>query len=327
MAKPHSRSEFKQYCLRNLGFPVIKINVDDDQLEDRIDEALNYWFQYHNEGNEKIYYKHLITQLDKDNGYITLPDNVMGAVSVFPLSSYLGTSSDMFSIEYQIALNNLFTFDSTSMVPYYMTRMHIDLISEMIVGEPQIRFNRHRNRLHIDWTWAETRAANISANSAGTVAANTYSKTLNGSGTSFLTDFANGDFITLYSAANEYVVKQIDRVTTNSILTLKEKAPFSNSAANFAVADIGQYLLVEAYQVLDPDEFTDMWADRFLEKYTTALFKRQWGNNLKKYSGIQMTGGVTFNGQQIYEEAEAEIEKLENDMIWSYSLPPGMEIG
>lgn len=323
----HSRQEFKQYCLRELGAPVLRIEAEDDQLEDRIDEALNYVFQYHSEGNEKVYYKHLITQNDKENGYITLPDNIMGAVSVFPLQSYLGTSSDMFSMEYQIALNNLFVFDSSSMVPYFMTRMHLELIGEMLVGVPEIRFNRHRNRLHIDWTWAKTRAAQVEANSAGTISMAEGSKTLNGSGTNFLSTFANGDFVALYSDATNYNIVQINRVTTNTLMVLKENAPFSNTVANYANAQIGQYLLVEAYQIIDPDEFTDIWNDRFLKKYATALFKRQWGANTKKYSGTPTTGGMVMNGQIIFDEAVQEIKELESQMIWGYSMPPSMEIG
>ena len=327
MAKPHSREEFKQYCLRSLGFPVLRINVDDDQVEDRIDEALNYWKQYHMEGTEKIYYKHLVTEIDKQNGYITLPENIIGAVRVFPLSSFIGNSSDLFSIEYQIAMQNLFVFDSTSLVPYYMSRLHVETIHEMLVGEPIIRFNRHRNRLHIDWNWSKTNPARLSANSSGTLALSNTSTSVIGTSTSFLSSYANNGYMAVYSDSLNYQIIQINQVLTNSTMTLKENAPFTNSATIFSPAERGEYLLIESYETLDPDFYTDMWSDRFLEKYTTALIKRQFGTNLKKFNNMQMTGGVMMNGQQIYDEAIAEIKELEEAMLMEYSLPPDMQVG
>ncbi len=325
--KPHSRQEFKDYCLRSLGFPVLDINVEDDQVEDRIDEALNYWKQYHMEGTEKIYYKHLVTEVDKINQYITLPENIMGAVRVFPLSSFIGNSSDLFSIEYQIAMQNLFVFDSTPLIPYYMSRLHVETIHEMLVGEPIIRFNRHRNRLHIDWNWNKTSPARLSANSGGTISMSTTSSTLSGTSTSFLSSYANNGYMAIYSDAVNYEIVQVNQVLTNTLMSLKENAPFTNTAAVAAPAEKGEYLLVEAYEALDPNTFTDMWSDRFLEKYTTALIKRQWGNNIKKFNNMQLPGGVMMNGQQIYDEAEAEIKELEMKMLDEYSLPPDMQVG
>ena len=326
MAKPHNRQELKEYCLRSLGHPVFHINVDDDQLEDRIDEALAYVREYHKDHTEKIYYKHLVTEIAKQNGYITLPENIIETVRVFPLSSYIGNSSDMFSIEYQIALNNLFVFESTSLVPYYMSRLHVETIHEMLVGEPIIRFNRHRNRLHIDWNWNKTTAASLSANGGGTISVNASSKTISGTSTSFLSTFANNDYMAIYTDAVNYNLVQIQQVVTNNLLNLKELPPYSNSAANYSPAQKGEYLLIESFQTLDPDVFTDMWSDRFLEHYTTALFKRQWGNHLKKQT-IQLPNGGTVNGQQIYDEAILEIKELEQKMLWEYGKPPDMQIG
>lgn len=241
MAVPASRSDFKLYCLRKLGYPVIEINVDDDQVEDRIDEALNYFWDYHFDGNEKTYYKHQVTQTDKDNKYITLPDNIIGAVSIFSVGDPSVRADDLFNIRYQIALNDLYTLTSVSLVPYYMTMQHLAVIQELLVGRQPIRYNRLRNRLHIDMDW----------------------NTLN----------------------------------------------------------VGEFLLVEAYQVVDPTEFTDTWGERWLQNYATALIKRQWGNNLKKFTGMQLPGGVQFNGQQIYDEADAEIKEMERDMVTNLSLP------
>lgn len=240
MAVPTTRDAFKEYCLRRLGKPVIEINVDEDQVEDRIDDALRYYWDYHFDGTEKIYYKHLVTDTDKTNKYITVPDNVIGAVNLFNIADPSIRSDDLFNIRYQIALNDLYTLTSVSMVPYYMVMEHLSLISEMLVGKQLLRYNRHMNRLYIDMDW--------------------------------------------------------------------------NSLSN-------EYLLVEAYQIIDPTEYVDVWKDQWLMRYATALIKRQWGSNLTKFTGMQLPGGLTFNGEKIYNDAVAEITDLEDKMISSYSLP------
>jgi hypothetical protein len=241
MAVPTSRSEFKEYVLRALGKPVISINVDDDQVEDRIDQALKYYGDYHFDATEKTYYKYQITAADKANKYITLPENIIGAVSIFSIGDPSVRADDLFNIRYQIALNDLYTLTSVSLVPYYMVMQHLAVITELLVGKQPIRYSRHRNRLHVDMDW----------------------NTLN----------------------------------------------------------TGEYLLVEAYEVIDPEVYTDVWGDRWLALYTEQLVKRQWGNNLKKFGNMQMPGGTTFNGQQIYDEADADIKKMEEEMILNYSLP------
>jgi len=240
MAVPSSRETFKQNCLRRLGAPVIEINVDDDQVDDRIDEALRYYWDYHFDGSDKIYYKYQVTQTDKDNKYITIPDNIIGVVNIFNVGASLNVNN-IFNIRYQIALNDLYTLTNVSLVPYFMAMQHIQLIEEILVGRKQIRYNRHKNRLYIDMDWS--------------------------------------------------------------------------------LVAVGEYIIVEAYEVINPDTYTDAWNDRWLLQYTTALIKRQWGNNLKKYQGMQMPGGITFNGQKIYDEAMEEIQQLEKEMIGSYSLP------
>ena len=241
MAVPTSRTEFKEYCLRKLGKPVIEINVDDDQVDDRIDESLRYYWDYHFDGSDKIYYKHLVTDQDRVNKFITLPENIIGAVSVFSIGDPMVRSDDLFNIRYQIALNDLYTLTSVSMVPYYMVMEHLSLISEMLVGKHPIRYARHKNKLYVDMDW-------------------------------------------------------------NSIMP-------------------GEYLLVEAYEVIDPTVYTDVWADRWLQNYTTAKIKYQWGSNLTKFTGMSLPGGVQFNGTQILEDAKAELTQMEQEMISSYSLP------
>jgi hypothetical protein len=241
MAIPTSKAEFKEYCLRKLGKPVIEINVDDDQVDDRIDEALRYYYDYHFDGSEKVYYKHQVTSQDKANKYITLPENIIGAVSVFSIADPSIRSDDLFNIRYQIALNDLYTLTSVSMVPYFMVMEHLSLITELLVGKQPIRYSRHKDRLHVDMDWN----------------------------------------------------------------TIKE----------------GEFLLVEAYEVIDPNVWTDAWNDRWLQNYCTALIKRQWGSNLTKFSGLQLPGGVQFNGEKILDDAVNEILKMEQEMISSYSLP------
>lgn len=238
---PSSRAEFKAYCLRKLGAPVIEINVDDDQVDDRIDEALRYYWDYHFDGSERIYYKHQVTDTDKANKYITLPENIIGAVSVFSVGDPVVRSDDLFNIRYQIALNDLYTLTSVSMVPYYMVMEHLSLVSEMLVGKQPIRYSRHKDRLYVDMDWSA---------------------------------FNTGDF-----------------------------------------------LLVEAYEVIDPEVYTDAWGDRWLQNYCTAKIKYQWGSNLTKFIGMSMPGGVQFNGERILTDSQQEIEKMEQEMINSYSLP------
>lgn len=238
---PSTRAEFKAYCLRKLGAPVIEINVDDDQVEDRIDESLRYWWDYHFDGSEKIYYKHQVTDTDKANKSIPLPENIIGAVGIFSIGDPIVRSDDLFNIRYQIALNDLYTLTSVSMVPYYMTMEHLSLVSEMLVGKQPIRYSRHKDRLYVDMDW-------------------------------------------------------------NAFNT-------------------GDYLLVEAYEVVDPEVYTDAWADRWLQNYCTAKIKYQWGSNLTKFIGMNMPGGVQFNGERILTDAQQEIEKMEQEMISSYSMP------
>jgi hypothetical protein len=247
MAVPTTRNEFKEYCLRKLGKPVIEINVDDDQVDDRIDEALRYYWDYHFDGTEKLYYKHQVTEQNMTDKYITLPENIIGAVRVFPIADPMVRSDDLFNIRYQIALNDLYSLTSVSMVPYYMVMEHLALITEMLVGQQPIRYNRHKDRLYVDMDWGKI--------------------------------------------------------------------------------NVGEFLLVEAYEVVDPNEWTDVWADRWLQNYTTAKIKYQWGSNLTKFTGMQLPGGVQFNGEKIFNDAQVEIEKMEAEMISSYSLPVSDMVG
>ena len=241
MAAPTNRDQFIEYCLRKLGKPVIEINVDDDQVQDRVDEALSYYWDYHFDGSDKTYYKHQILQLDIDNKYITLPENIIGAVNIFPIQSFGTSSMSMFNLDYQIALNDLHTLTSTSMVPYYMAMERLAFMSELLVGKKPIRYNRNRNRLYVDTNWAIIRP--------------------------------------------------------------------------------GSFLVVEAYEIVDPAVYSDVWKERWLQNYATAKIKYQWGSNLTKFTGMSLPGGVTFNGERILDDSARELEKMESEMISSFSLP------
>ena len=268
MATPATREQLKQYALRTLGKPVIEINVDDDQLEDRIDEALQYFAQYHYDGIRRTYLKYQYTQADKDriignssetatknsvstswsegNNYLVVPESVISVINIFPFSDK--GNLNLFDVRYQLRLNDLYDFSSTSIINYDIVLRHLDFLDHILVGEKPLRFNQHDNRLYIDMDWSED---------------------------------------------------------------LK----------------VGEYLVIECYRKLDPTVYTDVYNDIYLKRYTTALFKKQWGANLSKFNGVTMLGGVTLNGQQIYTEALSDIEKLEQEIRSTFELNPAMMIG
>ena len=153
MAQPTTRDQFKEWCLRKLGKPVIEINVDQDQIDDRVDEALSYYWDYHFDGTEKTYLKHQVTEEDKANKYITVPENIIGVISIFDLSTNIATSSGMFNVQYQFVLNNIYDLTNYSTVHYYMSIENLQFMEKMLVGSQPIRYNRHMNKLHIDANW------------------------------------------------------------------------------------------------------------------------------------------------------------------------------
>jgi hypothetical protein len=210
-------------------------------VEDRIDDAFQFYREYHYDAIERVYLKHQITQEDKTNQYITVPDTVVGVQEIFPFTNK-SDGLNLFSLKYQIMINDLYSLMSTDLIYYYTVKREIELINQLLVGQKPIRFNRHMNRLFIDMDWS-------------------------------------------------------------------------------ADVAVGEYLLVDCYRILDPETYRDVYDDRFLKMYTTALIKRQWGDNLKKFSGMQLPGGVTLNGETIYNEAMVEIKQIEDDIQSSFQLP------
>jgi len=240
-SKPASREEFKQFCLRRLGAPLLEINVADEQIEDCIEIAFSYYYDYHYDATEKIYLAHQVTDQDKINKYIQIPDEIIGVTSILDVGDSYSTNN-LFNLRYQISLNDLYSFNTGPFAPYYMAFQNVALAEELFVGKQSLRFNRHINKLYIDMSW------------------DTKVKT-------------------------------------------------------------GEYIIIEGYKRIDPDTYTDMYNDRWLQRYCTAQIKKQWGENLKKFEGISMPGGITFNGQKIWDEALDELNQLETEMISSYSLP------
>lgn len=237
MAQPTSREEFKEYILRKLGAPVIDINVAEEQVEDRVDEAVSFWRDYHYNGSQLVYLKHQITEDDKTNGYITLPQGLLGISGIFPLTTNLSTGSGIFNVQYQFVLNNIEDITGYNVQNYYMAMSHLQFLQEILVGKPMIRYNKHVNKLFID---------------------------------------VDQDFLT-----------------------------------------VGEYIIIEAYDVIDPASYSDVWGDRWLQNYATVLVKENWGANLTKFSNMQLVGGVTFNGEQILSEAREERQRMEEEAIGS----------
>jgi hypothetical protein len=280
MAKPASRQQLIEYCLRRLGAPVLEINVDDDQIDDLVDDALQYFQERHFDGVERMYLKYKITQADLDRGrgrnangvgvttttatsnvtgigsvsynfyetsnYIQIPDSVIGIEKIFKFDTS-SISGGMFSIKYQLFLNDLYYFNSVELLQYAMVKSYLEDIDFLLTTDKQLRFNKRQNRLYLDLDWASQTA--------------------------------------------------------------------------------DQYIVIDCYRILDPNTFTNVYNDSFIKKYLTILIKKQWGQNLIKFKGVKLPGGVELNGREIYEDAERELEDIKQRMVLEYELPPYDFIG
>ena len=311
MAQPTTRQQFIDYCKRRLGFPVIDINVDDDQVSDRVDDALQFFEDYHFDGVEKMYMKHQITQADIDRRWIYCPDAVIFVVGMFPFDDS-NSSINMFDLRYQLRLHDLYDFTSVSYVSYEITMQHIRTLNLLFSGTPQIRFNRKQNKIFLDIDWSRDvsvgdyvvidcyraiRPATITLTGTGTAV--TSANTIAGTNTVFDQELLEGDIITL--GGQELQVSKITSPTSLSTV-----GPVSTNVTNGELTKPGN---------------SEVWNDRFLKRYATALIKYQWGSNLSKFAGIQMPGGVTLDGVRIMTEAKEEMDKIEEDMYNFNSLP------
>ena len=311
MAKPTTRQQFKDYCLRRLGWPVIDINVDDDQIEDRIDDALLFWSDYHYDGTEKIFMKHQMTADDINRRWIYVPDAVKFVTAVLPFDDS-SSSINMFDLRYQLRLHDLYDFTSVSYVSYEITMQHIRTLNLLFSGTPQFRFNRHQNKLFLDVDWSQDLRVGEYVimecyrkldpdviTLTGTMSANTTSNNVTGTGTLFDQELVENDFITIGGES-----KQVYRI--NSPTSVSLQSPVTANVAGVTATKAG---------------YSDVWDDRFLKQYATALIKRQWGMNMKKFGGIQLPGGVTLNGKETYDEAVEEILRMEEEIYNMGSLP------
>lgn len=251
MAVPASRQDLIDYCKRRLGDPVIEINVDDDQIEDRVDEALQYYQEYHSDATVRTYLKHQVTQADKTNEYIPISSNVLTVTKMFPISSSFNSSFNFFDIKYQMMLNDIADLQNFAgdLAYYEQMQQYLSLLDVKLNGTPQVQWSRHQDRLYI------------------------------------FGDFTDGDI------------------------------------------KVGEYIVAEIYSIVDPDTHTSIYNDLWLKEYTTALIKQQWGQNLIKFEGVQLPGGVTFNGRQIYDDATTEIQQLRERIRLEHEMPPDFFLG
>jgi hypothetical protein len=254
----------------------LEINIDDDQIDDLVDDALQYFQERHFDGVERMYLKYKITQADLNRGrgrnsngvgvttttatsttgttfnfyetsnYIQVPDSIIGIEKIFKFDTS-SISGGMFSIKYQLFLNDLYYFNSVELLQYSMVKSYLEDIDFLLTTDKQLRFNKRQNRLYLDLDWAS-------------------------------------------QSANQYIV-------------------------------------IDCYRILDPNEFTNVYNDSFIKKYLTALIKRQWGQNLIKFRGVKLPGGIELNGREIYEDAEKELEDIKQRMMLEYELPPYDFIG
>ena len=282
MAQPSSRQTLIDYCKRQLGAPVLEINVADEQIDDLVDDALQYWNERHYNGAAQVYLKYKITQEDKDRGrapagesstagvatttastsivgtattfsytensnYLQVPPNIIGIQKIFKFDGTNTSVSNMFSIKYQMFLNDVYYWGSSELLTYAMTKTYLEDIDFLLSTDKQIRFNQRMDRLYLDIDWGGV--------------------------------------------------------------------------------TVGDYIIIDCTRLVDPNDFSKVWNDSFLKRYLTMLIKKQWGQNLIKFQGVKLPGGVELNGRQIYDDAVKEIDDLMEIMSNTYELPPLDMIG
>jgi len=285
MAKPATRQQLIDYCFRKLGAPVLEINVDDDQVDDLVDDALQLYNERHFDGVERMYLKYKISQGDIDRGmgaespdsntingttgigivtttttstnipgygtttssfyensnFLQIPESVVGVNKIFKFDSN-SISGGMFSLKYQLFLNDLNYFNSIELLQYAMTKTRLEDIDFLLTPEAQIRFNQRQDRLYMDIDWASQ--------------------------------------------------------------------------------TVGDFLVLDCHRALDPETFNQVYNDYFVKLYLTALIKRQWGQNLIKFRGVKLPGGLELNGREIYDDAEKDLDRIKEKMMLEYELPP-----
>ena len=280
MAQPSSRSELINYCKRQLGAPVLEINVADEQIEDLVDDAIQYFQERHFDGVGQVFLKYQLTQEDIDRGrapndtsagivtttasatiagvsttfsykensnFLQIPPSVIGITKIYHFDGSNTTTNNMFSVKYQLFLNDIYYWGSTEILTYAMTKTYLEDLDFLLTTQKQIRFNQRQDRLYLDIDWGSVQA--------------------------------------------------------------------------------GDYVIIDCYRVLDPNDYSRVWNDSFLKKYLTSLIKKQWGQNLIKFQGLKLPGGIELNGRQIYDDAQKELDTIAEKMSNTYELPPLDMIG
>ena len=280
MAQPASRQELIDYCKRQLGAPVLEINVAEEQIDDILDDAIQYFQERHFDGVSPMYLKYQVTQADIDRGrapqgsqvgivttntaatiagvstsfkweensnYLQVPPNIIGVTKVFHFDGSASITNNMFSVKYQLFLNDIYFWGAMEMLTYAMTKTYLSDIEFLLTTQKQIRFNQRMDRLYLDIDW--------------------------------------------------------DTLTK------------------------GDWLIMDCFMALNPNDYYRVWNDSFLKLYATALIKRQWGQNLMKFQGVKLPGGVELNGRQIYDDAQKELDGIRERMSNTYELPPLDMIG
>lgn len=281
MSQPSSRTELINYCKRQLGAPVLEINVADEQIEDLVDDAIQFFQERHFDGVYPTFFKYKITQDDIDRGrgrggtnpigivtttatttivgtattfsyeensnYLQVPPSVIGVTKIFHFDGSNNITNNMFSIKYQLFLNDIYYWGTTELLTYAMVKTYLEDINFLLTTQKQIRFNKRQDRLYLDIDWSSVK--------------------------------------------------------------------------------VGDYFVIDCYATLDPSDYARVWNDSFLKKYLTLLIKKQWGQNLIKFQGVKLPGGVELNGRQIYDDAQRELDILMEKMSNTYELPPLDMIG
>jgi len=287
MAQPSTRQELIDYCKRQLGYPVLEINVADEQIEDLVDDAIQYFQERHFDGVAQVYLKYQVTQNDVDRGkarppgapsagssvgiastsastnivgtattftyyensnYLQIPPDVIGVNKVFQFDdSQTMSMSNMFSFKYQLFLNDIYYWGSTDLLSYSMAMTYLETMNFLLNTHKQIRFNQRQDRMYLDVDWNNLR--------------------------------------------------------------------------------VGEYLIIDCYRAMNPSDYPRVWNDSFLKPYLTSLIKRQWGQNMIKFQGVKLPGGVELNGRQMYDDAIRELDEIRQKMSSTYELPPLDMIG
>ena len=349
MAQPTTKAELKDYCLRRLGAPVLEINVDDDQIDDLIDDAIQLFQERHFDGVERMFLKHKLTASDVAKFRGLDQEQLLGTATGAVLTVKIveeGTSGYTTSTAISGAGGNSSnaTFDITA-VDGKITEVEVNAAGTNYLVDDEITFVNGSGDAKIKVTgiqeqteWEErdnflqippqvlginkvfgVKGSNIRSNMFGLE----YQLFLND-----LYQFGSVDILS-YFMTKTYL-ETLDMVLNNGAFIpfrFNRRADRLYIDTDRLMLDEGSYIIIDCYRLLDPTTYGEVYNDPFLKKYTTALIKRQWGQNLIKFKGAQLPGGITMNGRELYDDGNNEVIKIEDQITSTYELPPNWEIG